>query len=108
MSVSKENRIELDGTLGRYLKAMREKNSYNQKRMAEILQMSPAMVGYIENSERMPTMQTLLDYATHFAVDINVLVTQRIITVESTVARHREKTPHHIMNEYHLIEHLSR
>lgn len=108
MGATKENRIEIDNTLGRYLKLIREQHNYSQKQLAEHINVSAPMVGYMENAERMPTMQTLIEYAEHFALDMSVLVAQRIITIEGTVARHGDKTPHHIMNEYHLIEHLAK
>lgn len=61
------------------------------------------MISYIENGERMPTMQTLMDYADHFSIDITKLIETRIITIEKTVEQHGDKTPHHIMNEHHLV-----
>jgi len=104
----KENRILLDNTLGKYLKKLRDQKDYSQKEMSKILHLSSAMVGYIEEGKRMPTMSTLLEYSSHFSVKVEELIEQRIITIKNTVERYEEKTPHHIMNEYHLISYYTK
>lgn len=107
MRISKENRILLDLTLGDYLKKLRESRNYSQKELSKLLNISMSMISYIENGERMPTMQTLIDYASHFSMEIKELIEIRIITLANTVKQHGEKTPHHIMNEYHLIAYFT-
>lgn len=98
----KENRVLLDKTLGSYLREVRKRKDYTLKELSGQLKISVAMLGYMENGERMPTMQTLLDYASHFSIDINHLIEVRIVTVENTVKQQGDKTPQHVMNEYHL------
>lgn len=57
------------------IKEIREINNLNKKQFADILEISPSAIGYIESGEKNPSIETVAKICIRFKIDANWLIT---------------------------------
>ena len=60
--------------LGSKLKTLRMKNQLSRKQVAELIGISVSMIGFYENSERLPSLPILVKLASLYKVSVDYLL----------------------------------
>lgn len=61
-------------TLGTKLKKLREQNNYTRKQVAELLDISPSVIGYYENGDRVPSLSVLIKFCAYYKTSADYLL----------------------------------
>ena len=60
--------------LGNKLKTSRVNNNLSRKQAAELIGITPSMIGLYETGERLPSLPVIVKLATHYKVSIDYLL----------------------------------
>ena len=60
--------------LGTKLKNLREQNGYSRKQIAELLDISPAAIGFYETGERLPSLSVLTKLCAYYKTSADYLL----------------------------------
>lgn len=98
-----EKRVQLDNTIGSFLKDLRIEAEETQQDVAAKTGLSASFVGFIELGKRLPSVVALKSYSDFYGVDYLHLLKLRKDTIFGTVDQLGLSTPVSILNEYVML-----
>lgn len=102
-----ENRVQLDNTIGSFLKNLRIEAEETQQDVAAKTGLSASFVGFIELGKRLPSVIALKSYSDSYGANYHELLKLRKETIFNTVEQLGSETPVSILNEYVMISQYS-
>lgn len=102
-----EKRVQLNTTIGEFLKNVRTSAEESQQDVAAKTGLSASFVGFIELGKRLPSVLALKAYADAYGLNYTELLHLRKDTIFATVEALGTETPIAILNEFVMLQQVA-